>query len=525
MKKMILVWLITANCLLGQNKKIESEIYRSNDSYRAYTLRLNSDATYEISYVNGEYMAKNDTLIFKMPNAFKIYPIQNEGLAEPEILKIHFETESINEFKSKIFIGTQKDKNAAIVYKRMNDYISEKDCDAKQGCVFSISKTPFLYLVYSGYPNANISKFEIPENLNEIALAFSPVFVSTSGQIFFKGYIDPTTGQLKGINDNKELDFIKENGTDNYIKPLSIESTQNWEKENGFAISLEEVTPTDSAAIAQNDFRFTHTIKKDFKAALAATKKTPNKILAVSFDLKNPNAKADFDAFVKIDEKDLTQLMQIDMEHKTEYDIFNFYLATQNDKELLEKHKIQTDKATLFFNANGDLLDYLNQSLNTEKKHEGIRERLIRANQLSIFDAVISNENTTNEALKKAFHEVSFVTKQEDTDYWDTERPVADEKTGEYPSTSKTRNDKLYALKATPELVEKKWSEVVDYVTTSPKKDSLFIETVKLELNNKGFRSLLFNDKNVRLLQASDYKIFDYFFGIGTFVCRARLHC
>ncbi len=90
MKKLILLSLIITNFIFGQAKKIVPGIYQAEPKAEILKLHLNTDSTYELTALSGEYSIEKDTLIFKTKAPFNIKPITVEGLVEPQLIKIHF---------------------------------------------------------------------------------------------------------------------------------------------------------------------------------------------------------------------------------------------------------------------------------------------------------------------------------------------------------------------------------------------------------------------------------------------------
>lgn len=504
MKKLIVLSLIATNFIFGQAKKIVPGIYQNGTKNSTIQLQLNTDSNYEVKVFSGgfsgNYKIENDTLIFKTKTLFSIKPIVVEGLVEPQLIKIHFKNYEILYRANDIFIGTQLDSNSKIEYKRLvDDSLFVANVEVEKEAVFSIKQAPFLYFVHSYDQNVKISKFQIPNNVTDLMVSFSPY--SNDKEQDLKGYIDQSTGNLI-LTDGKEpmqfTNILEKNASNDYIEPISVETNPNWEKENGFKTNSTE--NEQSAEVPIPDYHFKHKIETDFKTAFSETAKTPNKILAISFDLKNKKRQANFYAFIKADEESTTLKMYT--EYKAEYDIFNFYLATETDKSLFKKHKIKDEKGTLFLNSNGELVGFLTTIFTNPKEANIFYQNILRANQLAAFDRILNNKKASIEEVKTAFFDTKKI---EMNDLIDAN------KDNDLISRNIQFNNE-YKLKTNAVKISEKWNELIDFNSNKTEIDSIFIEIAKSELQNVGFTKKLFTNDTLNKIVPSDYKILDYYF-------------
>lgn len=539
--------LLLISSLVGFSQ-IKSGVYKSSSKNGDILLKINEDKTYEMSFFYGEYTVSKDTILFNSnkinSSVFSVKSIPN--VAKSSTLKLKFSDSQIAYYSTSIFLGTQETETSEIQYKRLSEFVVMNPTTYEYPKDFSVelTKGKYLYLVDAKNEEASVSKFEISENTNEVSVEYDAY---SYANLKLKGFIDGTTGQL-AISDGKTpllFSFEKydesKKVTDE-INPVQVIDEKNWQKTHGF-IDEAEATYVDSAYPESNKppYVFKYTIDKNYKDALKATEKTPIKLLVVAFDLKNKNAKTEFDTFVKTNEESLSSYMYDN--YLPEYDKFNYYLATEKDKSILDKYKIKSDKELLFFNGQGDLLYHTAATL-TDKQYDyfspysAINTELEKVNQYAQLDKALSNKNASakeiTEVLKKTL-------KLEGTYNYATDAvvappaPVVNE---EYKKGNNIENSKeesseaavvvdtavavvdydyslikdkenLYSLKATNQQVQEKWLKAVDYFSAKSIYDKDFVTVAKAELNNTGFSNKLFNNQD-KLLKNSDFKILDY---------------
>lgn len=530
MKNILYTCLILINCVWAQTKKIEPSIYKANNTDYSLALQINSDASYRFLSADGEYETQNDTLFLKEKGPFFL-----ESTISLDYIQKGFKSDKINFYFSKnlahyasdIYIGTQNKGDEKVEYKNLAILYDEKAIkDENDNHYFVIKHTDFLYLVVNQNGKPTVSKFKVPDNVAEIKATYSAHFFNNYGSnTILKMYVDQSTGKVI-VSDGKEpIEFSNATEDDiNKMEPLEVNIKKNWVEANGIVLKKETLEDTidrvdwpqekkDSTQLSATSYRFEYKIENNLKAAFAETAKTPNKILVVNFDLKNPNRKADFDACILADAERLTQKMY--PKYKAEDDVFNFYLAHEKDKSLLKKYDIKDKNVTLFLNSKGNLLGYSNKSLKKEEiAYKFNTDALIRANQLSKFDDALATKKVTNKALKKLFYEATYMVSQEDVnnEFFTSEALNADVITDKTSKTIHHFFNDLYTIKSTREQVSKKWEDLVNVALAKSEIDTLFIKTAKLELINDGFTAKLFTNKNAKLLQETDYKILDYLF-------------
>ena len=540
-------FLLLISSLVGFTQ-IKTGTYKSSSKNGDILLRINEDKTYEMSFFYGEYTVSKDTIVFNSnkinASVFSVKSIPD--VPKSSALKLKFSDSQIAYYSTSIFIGTQETETSEIQYKRLSEFVVMNPTTYEYPKDFSVelTKGKYLYLVDAKNDEASVSKFEISENTNEVSVEYDAYSYSN---LKLKGFIDGTTGQL-AISDGKTpllFSFEKydepKKVTDE-INPVQVIDEKNWQKIHGF-IDEAEATYVDSAYPESNKppYVFKYTIEKNYKDALKATEKTPTKLLVVAFDLKNKNAKTEFDTFVKSNQESLSSYMYDN--YLPEYDKFNYYLATEKDKSILDKYKIKSDKELLFFNGQGDLLYHTSATL-TDKQYDyfspysAINTELEKVNQYAQLDKSLSNKNASaveiTAVLKKSLKlESSYnyatdaviappVTQVREVPANETEEAakVVEEAAAAVVDTAVAVYDNydyslikdkenLYSLKATNQQVQEKWLKAVDYFSAKNIYDKDFVTVAKAELNNTGFSNKLFNNQD-KLLKNSDFKILDY---------------
>ena len=546
--------LLLISSLVGFSQ-IKSGVYKSSSKNGDILLKINEDKTYEMSFFYGEYTVSKDTILFNSnkinSSVFSVKSIPNA--AKSSTLKLKFSDSQVAYYSTSIFLGTQETETSEIQYKRLSEFVVMNPTTYEYPKDFSVelAKGKYLYLVDSKNDEASVCKFEVSENTNEVSVEYDAY---SYANLKLKGFIDDTTGQL-AISDGKTPllfsfeKFDEPNKVTDEINPVQVTDEKNWKKIHGF-IDEVEATYVDSAYPESNKppYVFKHTIDKNYKDALKTIEKTPTKLLVVAFDLKNKNAKTEFDTFVKTNEESLSSYMYDN--YLPEYDKFNYYLATEKDKSILDKYKIKSDKELLFFNSQGDLL-YHSAATLTDKQYDyfspysAINTELEKVNQYAQLDKALSNKNASakeiTETLKKTL-------KLEGTYNYATDAVVAPPapaemyKVREVPANETEEEaakvveeaaqaaaavdtveavydnydyslikdkENLYSLKATNQQVQEKWSKAVDYFSAKNTYDKDFVTVAKAELNNTGFSNKLFNNQD-KLLKNSDFKILDY---------------
>lgn len=532
-KTFVLLFLLTLSTTFSQTI-LEPGVYKSSVKGQNIMLKVFEDNKYEMAVLYGQYTVSNDTITFggqsKGESNFKI---KADSKAEfSSTLKIRFTTPYMMFMGRNLFIGTQKDDNSMVEYKPIQEYVKSKDMDFSRNkpLVISVEKTKYLYFVEDIQNETTISKFEINSETNAIDVEYEALSLAN---IKLKGVVDPETKKIavmEGRIATPIFVFEKEGTqtpTANAIKPLEVKSDKNWIKNNGF--EQEENT----AFFGEREtatFTFKHTILKTYDEAMKSIAKSDSKFLVVAFD-NNNDAKKKFDAFIKTSEQEISGYMR--RAYNSEKDHFNFYLATEKDKKLLEKFKIKDNPTLLFLNANGDLLYHTKGTLedNSEKLgvYYSVVDELKIANAKMKLDKMLASKKTPLATMKKAFLEISMTKKGASYDD-DFTSPVADtvavDTNKDYDEAVADTafaavavdddyyhvedRDNLYSFKSKKVDVEQQWKNILEYYTKENTYDVDFVEIAKRELIGAGFSIKLFDEKATDY--GYDFKILDYLY-------------
>ena len=417
MKKIIIIIAITFSSIAGfsQQKKLKNGNYTANSKTEKINLII-EDGKFYISAFSGEYEIKKDSIFLRDLKT------KNLGLSLKNLLKndkiksdkIQFTLNDYRDYIYYLHIGTQngdeqpKYKSLALILEELvaNGFQTGENNDL----VFEIDKSEFIFLAAEDTYNekASICKFKLPENINDVTIEYIKYNFDDAN---ISGIINEKDNEVTLSNSaqnplvfklNKDIEKI------NNLLPLQTAIKKKWTYPGKTSyFDVEETKPIDTEAVAvsqaiENDkYVFKHKILNSFKNALNNLKKTPNKFLVVSFDLKNKNAKLNFDDFIKQSELRLNDNMY--GKYYERIDQFDFYLATEKDKKMLSKYNIKSDSEILFFNTTGDLLYHAPENLSVNETlfgtYDSAYKELVKANQQVEFDKVMLNKKATNKEI------------------------------------------------------------------------------------------------------------------------------
>lgn len=522
----------------SQTPVLEPGVYKANAKGQKLLLRIYEGNTYEMAIFYGNYTVEKDTILFKNkePNESNFIITANKQAPFSSTLKIKLSPENFMYFGNGIYIGTQKEDNAVIEYKPMSDYLRKRVNtfgSRPKEIKIDVEKTKYIYFTdISERTNVVVTKFQIDPNVNEIGLEYNR---NSLQNIQLKGVINPETKKLsimEGRTRRDILEFEKEGlavENKNALKPITVIDEKDWLKKNGFAKEPE----FDSSYLekrSKTNFTFKHTIGKTLAEALKNIEKTPEKFLVVVFDDRK-ESKKDFDQFIKNQEQKMSRMMR--RGYNAQKDHFNFYLASEKDKPLFSKFKIEDKTSLLFLNAYGELLYHtdgtIDDNSNLFESYYSVYDEVKRASELMKLDKLIANKKTPLADLKKSLLEIIKSKKKfepmdnesdvdstvvEDVDYdttavVDTVAAVAPyDEDGEYLHVVNPEN--LYTIKTPKNIIEDKWKLLVDFYTKSTTYDEDFIEMCKRELLNNGFTYKLYGLQ--KFITETDFKILDYLF-------------
>lgn len=495
--------LISAS--FSQTKNIEKGSYLSTNRGQKIKLNLLENNKYELVFYSGNYEIKGDSLLFtpevKSGSAFEL---TFKSDAKAKKIKVKFLDPSYFSF----YIGTQNGTDEA-QYQRLTDIRDKVNPDGDKIDVdFEIDRADYLYLVYEEYTGeGKISKFALPKDVSEITIRYQ---LDAVGDLNISGFFDPKTNDLMISEHSGKNPLVFRNAnetqTEKTSKVIPVENKiiPNWTYPGKEALISEDFgVASDSTAVAVDSyvstFDFKLKIENNLKSALSSNKSAKNKFLAVVVDSKNPSAKADFDTFIKDQETQMSYTMY-DSYHP-EYDLYNYYLATADDKKWLKTNKITDAPSIVILNNNGDVLASAKSNLKDKQYqfnyYDGLYKKLQRADGLLDFSKTLKNKKATDTNLIQAFNKVAVLEIPYDyeTDYTVT----TDDNDAEFKFTNVTLDKKE---------VTQIWKKLIEAHQKDTKPNMYLVETILKEIKNQGFSKQFFKEDKV--LNDTDFLAIDY---------------
>lgn len=489
----------------SQINTIEKGTYISTNKSQKIKLNLLEDNKYDLVFYSGEYKIKGDSLLFsqkdKSENVFAV--TFNKGKKTNKI-KVKFVDPSYHSF----YIGTQND-NGPITYTRLSDIKSQLDPEWKNLDVeFDVDATAdYLYLVYEKYQEeSQISKFAIPKDASEVIVKYE---MDALVNLNLTGVFDKKNNELKISENGAQNPLVFVNAKD--IKPeenqnaksITNEKVLNWSYPGKEALISDdfgvEVAVDSNSTYQNSNFSFKYKIADNLKTALSETKAAKNKFLVVGVDIKNPEAKTHFNAFIKGVEEQVSYSMYDGYDAK--FDVFNYYLATANDKKWLKTNAITNDPSVVVLNGDGDILATAKSSLLDKQSEFSYYDNFYKTLQATSafygFKKVQANKKATDADLINAFYNVAVTELPYDYNY-STDSAYADEVT--YFKTVKVSLDK--------KEINQLWKKVIEAHQKDTKPNRLLAETILKEIKNQGFSKHFFNEDKV--LNDTDFLSIDY---------------
>nr|WP_294775517.1 hypothetical protein [uncultured Flavobacterium sp.] len=543
MKKLsFLVFLFSVSLGHAQTPILEPGVYNSTTKGQKIKLKILEDNQFEMAVLFGKYTVQNDTITFKNSNSdessFKI-KINHEAPFS-STFKLKFDNQSLIYSAQNIYIGTQNDDHTIVEYKPLSDYVKRnelQDIHRKKGFVIDVEKTKYLYFVENDRKGgAVVTKFQIDPSVNEMEVQYDFNFFNS---IELKGIVDKETKILsvkEGRRMNPAFDFEKEGtpkvATD-LINPVAVDSEKDWLKKNGF----ENEDEFDSSYLERRQtstYNFKLPVLKTYAEALKSIEKTPEKFLVITFD-DSKNSKAAFTEFVTQKEQRLSRFMRTS--YNPEKDHFNYYLATDKDRALLQTFKIKDKTTLVFVNSRGDLLYHtpgtLDDNSNLFEFYYSVYDEVKRANAHVQLDQLVKNKKATLADFKKSLTEIiktkknfddfavaadTAVVEEIDTavaveeDYYDetivdtTAVEAVVDGMEDYYHVENPEN--LYSITTPKEIIAEKWKLIVDFYTRKETYDEEFGTLCKKELLNTGLLYKLYGQP--KALTDADFALLDY---------------
>jgi hypothetical protein len=562
-------FIITVSVLLisvlsfSQTNKIENGVYQAN--YQGETVNMIvENGKFHLSIVSGDFQLKKDSVFFVNLNKKKTgFSLNYAFDSNVKMDKIRVIISDYAISTNTLFIGTQTSKSDVKFQSlsKIKEELVVKDLagSLEDTLVFELDKTALITLVSEDAYNekTEISKFKIPDYTNVVTINYAKL---KTDNINLNGVYDEKTKEFTLTSNGKNpLTFkLSKNIKDECVEPTETTIQKKWTYEGKEALIVESATDAADAvkvdmqpADEAKTYKFAHFRSMSFDESLTRIAKTPKKFLVVAFDLKNKERQGAFETFLMDTETSIGGYMY--NEYNAEYDFFDFYLATDKDKNLLKKYDIKSDKVFLIFNAKGDLIYYTESDLISKAQYFGVynnaQPKLEKANQKLEFDKIIFDKKATDsafldilskmyvfeaenaalealptdeiksdamtpaDAAKIAAEDVPTMTDKEREELSASFPPPVIEAKADYSDYYEVIKDRknLYELKSTYALVSEKWQKLVTKYQKSKVYDAQFVLTLKQELNNEGFSKKTFGQDKSEA-KPIDFEMLDYIF-------------
>lgn len=548
MKNCLSLLLFAFVCnLSAQNNKLEKGEFSSvTPSAETLKFHISDDNKFQLSILSGIYEEVNDSIYFN--TSYADMPKFNLKYSNPnpksDKITIDLGEFSYYQYYS-IYIGTQKNINSPVEYKPIKDLLDIKysDYEAKK-LKFEIDKVEFIYLVEDNLKKESfIEKFQVPNNVSKIDVQYSSFSLA---KLKFRGVYNQETKQLIVTEGKNPIVFSKNVAQEVSEKPIEKTVQKNWTYDGKVADPTYDYDyPVDSTAVGVGyadevpQYVFKLKIEKTLAEAQKEASKYPEKMLVVFYDT-NKNAQKEFDQYIE-DYQTNNQYYMYD-KYNPEFDKYNFYLATEKDKNSLKKLGITDNQTIVFLNSNGvklyhakaklDDYEYANYNLTS------IYSELKSINAFTHLDDVVTNKKKSVSEVQKAFLNV---TKSGKSNYIETIPPPAlpatdaviqvkeVEKIVEevaaaaelavdstavvedyYDYSVLKEKNNIYKLKSSQKEVELKYKQLLDFHQNDKIVDADLVKIITSELSaNSGFSNILFN-KYDEALNANDFQSMDY---------------
>lgn len=529
--------------LSAQNNKIEKgEFSSATPSAETVKFHIYDDNKFQLSILSGTYEEVNDSIYFN--TSYADMPKFNLKYSNPnpkaDKITIDLGENSYYQYYN-IYIGTQKNINSPVEYKPIKEFlnINYSDYEAKK-LTFNIDKVEFIYLVEDNQKKESfIEKFQIPNNVSKIDIKYASYSIA---KLKFRGVYNQQTKELIVTEGKNPIVFSKNIVQEVSEKPIEKLVQKNWTYDGKVADPTYDY-PVDSTAVGVGyadevpKYSFKLKIEKTLTEAQKEASKYPEKMLVVFYDT-NKNAQKEFDQYI-LDYQANNQYYMYDR-YNPEYDHFNFYLATDKDKNSLKKLGITDNQTIVFLNSNGvklyhakaklDDYEYANYNLTS------IYSELKSINAFTHLDDVVTNKKKSVSEVQKALLDV---TKSGKNNYIETIPPptlpatdsviqvkevgaiepiedtaIAVDSTAtvvDYYNYDvlKERNN-IYKLISSQKEVELKYKQLLDFHQNDKTVDVDLVKIITSELSvNSGFSTILFN-KHDEALNANDFESIDY---------------
>lgn len=548
MKKSLLVLLVLFTySVMAQNKPEPGTYVSKTPSGENVKLVIGNDNKFQVAVLTGVLEHENDSIYFRSENEnepmFRIEYVKSK--TKNTTIKVTLEKGSYYNYYG-IHVGTQKINDTEPHYKKLKELLNVEEFDFETNETaensFDIEKSAFLYLAKEKYGKpTSIEKYEIPEGVSEIKIGITS---NLFGKLNLRGTYDTATKELTISEGKKPLTFVMEKATDlsNYIKPIESQEKRGWtypgkEEEEIFGEAADSVSVDyddyDDNYNAQPTYVFKLKTEKSLNEALKVAQSSPDKLLVVFYD-NGKNAAQEFEKYIKRYENAVQEYMYD--KYEPDQDKYNFYLATETDKNALKKMGVTEDKTIVFVNSDGTRIHhckggtagYKFNYYNLKNYNDGLK----LANNKAKLDKLIADKKATVPQIEKVFlgmsqdfrtttidysyapppppYVVNLPEKTYEVDYEatavDTAVAVVEEVAYELPENKNT-----YQLKANRDVVNAKYKQLLDFNQKNKTFNENMFRIIIAELSSNGFTHDLFG-KEDEAAKPIDFQSMDYLF-------------
>ena len=334
---------------------------------------IDENNQFHITLLSGRLEQQNDSIYLRTQydneSLFQVEFVTST--TKPKTIKMNFGENSYYTLYD-MHLGIQKINDSSPEYKTVSDYLGIKEEayeyteDEDPNLSFEIEPVAFIYLVDENYNGATIEKYEVPNGVSEIkVLKRNDLY----GKLNLRGKYDTNTKEFTVTEGRKPIVFVKEatKGTaTTFIQPLEAQQKKIWT----YPGKEERYIGVDTTAYAADDYYvdevptyvFKLKTEKNLNDALKVAQSYPEKFLIVFYDTSK-NADKEFEKYIQKYERQI----QSDMygKYEPELDKFNFFLATESDKNALKKMGITDNKTIVFLNSDGTKIYHVKRGMNS----------------------------------------------------------------------------------------------------------------------------------------------------------------
>ena len=390
MKKLLFIIACATQFVNAQNTIVGEYISTTKNS-NGVKLFFLEDNTYQISVFSGKYKIENDSIILEndsKENSFNL--LFEKGKKTSNKLTIKATPYNYYSLFSSEYLGIQKTENAEIEYKLFKEYFNEQELEEYSESVyktvesvtengenksenpetklsFEIDRAYALYFVKYKENKSNIEKYVIPNDVNVIDVTIHDNYLA---DIELSGKIEKDKSVIFLTDGKSPLSFTKKSELKkpNYVSPSTKTAEKKWSypgmknREDYYDYEVDSsVAVVDTAyAYSEDRYEFKAKVEKNLKEALSNIKKDTAKYLLVYYNLKDKRADKNFNEFINNYNENISYYMYEG--YNTEYDTYNFYLATKSDEALFKKNNIK-EKSIVILNKDGKIIASSTQSL------------------------------------------------------------------------------------------------------------------------------------------------------------------